>query len=65
MLAVDEARKHFDSEVNFVLTGNPIRPEILRVDKKAAEAKYKKGDKPLVLSFGGSLGARKINRKCG
>lgn len=61
MLAVDEARKHFDTDVNFVLTGNPIRPEILRVDKKAAEEKYRKGDKPLVLSFGGSLGARKIN----
>ena len=61
MLAVDEARKHFDGNVNFVLTGNPIRPEILRVNESEAKAKYKIGNKPLVLSFGGSLGARKIN----
>ena len=61
MLAVDEARKHFDGKVRFVLTGNPIRPEILRVNKADAQAKLKQGDKPLVLSFGGSLGARKIN----
>ena len=39
MLAVEEARKHFDSNVNFVLTGNPIRPEILRVNKEEAKAK--------------------------
>lgn len=61
MLAVDEARKHFDGSPDFVLTGNPIRPEILRVDEKAAKAKLNKEQKPLVLSFGGSLGARKIN----
>lgn len=61
MLAVDEARKHFDSNPNFVLTGNPIRPEILRVDEQSAKAKLNKDAKPLVLSFGGSLGARKIN----
>ena len=61
MLAVDEARKHFDGNVNFVLTGNPIRPEVLRADEKEAKAKLNKNSKPLVLSFGGSLGARKIN----
>ena len=61
MLAVDEARKHFDGDVNFVLTGNPIRPEVLRADEKAARAKLNQNSKPLVLSFGGSLGARKIN----
>lgn len=61
MLAVDEARKHFEGDVNFVLTGNPIRPEILRVDEKAAKEKLAADGKPLVLSFGGSLGARKIN----
>ena len=61
MLAVDAARKHFDTNPNFVLTGNPIRPEILRVDAEKAKAEFKKDGKPLVLSFGGSLGARKIN----
>ena len=61
MLAVDAARKHFDSNPNFVLTGNPIRPEVLRADADKAKAKLKKDGKPLVLSFGGSLGARKIN----
>lgn len=61
MLAVDEARKHFDGTPNFVLTGNPIRPEVLRADETKAKARLKKEGKPLVLSFGGSLGARKLN----
>ena len=61
MLAVDAARKHFDGEPNFVLTGNPIRPEVLRADEAKAKAELCKDSKPLVLSFGGSMGARKIN----
>ena len=57
----------FDETVNLlkakekcVVTGNPIRGEILNADKK--EAREKLGiEKKLVLIFGGSLGADRIN----
>lgn len=44
-----------------VVTGNPIRPEILRADRESARRELGVGDKPFVLVFGGSLGAEKIN----
>lgn len=45
------------------VTGNPVRPEILRADRDAAREKL--GVAPgqiCLLSFGGSLGARTINQ---
>ena len=57
----------FDETVNLmsakdkcVVTGNPIRTQILEADKEAARKKLNI-DKPFVLVFGGSLGAQKIN----
>ena len=62
MLAVKEAEKHLDDKCNTIVTGNPIRSEILNIDKNKAISKMKfKNDKPIILSFGGSLGAGKIN----
>jgi len=43
------------------VTGNPVRPEILKADKKASREALGVDFRPLVLSFGGSLGAQKIN----
>lgn len=46
-----------------VLTGNPLRPNLLKeIDKTALRNKYGFDEKPLVLIFGGSLGAPCINR---
>jgi undecaprenyldiphospho-muramoylpentapeptide beta-N-acetylglucosaminyltransferase len=50
-----------------VLTGNPVREEILAVDRSAgraeARARLEVGvDRRLVAVFGGSLGARRVNR---
>lgn len=61
MLAVEDAKKHLDSDVDFVVTGNPIREEILRVSKEQAKAELGLDSRPVILSFGGSLGARCIN----
>lgn len=44
-----------------VVVGNPVRPEILTQDRAAARAKLGVGDSTVILSFGGSLGARRIN----
>lgn len=61
MLAVEDAKKHLDSDVDFVVTGNPIRQDILRIDKEQAKAELGLDSRPVILSFGGSLGARCIN----
>lgn len=61
MLAVPDAKKHFDSKAEFAVTGNPVRGKILSADKKSAREKLGLDNRPVVLSFGGSLGARKIN----
>ncbi len=61
MLAVEDAKKHLDSTVDFTVTGNPIRQDILRIDKEQARKELGLDSRPVVLSFGGSLGARCIN----
>jgi UDP-N-acetylglucosamine--N-acetylmuramyl-(pentapeptide) pyrophosphoryl-undecaprenol N-acetylglucosamine transferase len=61
MLAVPDAKKYFDKSADFVITGNPVRGEILTADKEQARAELSLDARPVVLSFGGSLGARKIN----
>lgn len=64
LLAMQDAKKYFDASVNCVVTGNPVRPEI--IDAKKAESRKLLGldERPLVLSFGGSLGAQSINNAC-
>lgn len=60
MLAVADAKKYFE-DADCVVTGNPVRSEILTADKKKARAELGLDERPVILSFGGSLGARKIN----
>ena len=63
MLANEDAKSRFSEKANFVLTGNPIRPSILSTKHKEAKEKLGLDDsKPIILSFGGSLGAECINR---
>lgn len=57
----------FGRQVRTVLTGNPVREEILQVDRAAqrdAAARHfgLEPDRRTVLVFGGSQGARSINR---
>ncbi len=60
LLAVEEAEQYFDRK-KCVLTGNPVRQEVVRADKQTARAKLGLDSRPVILSFGGSLGARRIN----
>lgn len=60
MLAVEAAKKYF-ADVDVVITGNPVRGEILTADKKESRKKLGLDQRPLILSFGGSLGARRVN----
>lgn len=61
MLAVEDAKPRLDSGVVTRLTGNPLRADLLTYDKGKAREELGLDDRPLVLSFGGSLGARAIN----
>ncbi len=61
MLAMPEAKRHLKLNKIPVITGNPIRMELLKITREEARAKLGLKDKPLILSFGGSLGAEKIN----
>lgn len=61
MLAMPEAEKYLKLNKKPLITGNPIRSELLRVTKSEAKKKLGFDERPVILSFGGSLGARKIN----
>lgn len=61
MLAVADAQKYLDPSARCVLTGNPVRPAVLRAQRAEARKALGLDERPLILSFGGSLGARKIN----
>lgn len=59
-LSFEETVNHMKHKDKCVVTGNPIRGEILRADRK--ESRKRLGvRKPFVLIFGGSLGADRIN----
>lgn len=58
----EESTKYFKYPDRVVVTGNPIRRELLQIDKTTAYKKVNvKPDLPMVLSFGGSGGQKKLN----
>ena len=61
MIPTESARQHLPQGTNAIVTGNPLRQGFSSPDRIAARAALGVDDRPLVLSFGGSLGAAKIN----
>ena len=58
-----ESLKFFPKKEGVLLTGLPVRPEILRAEKEAGRKNLGlPQDSFILLSFGGSRGARSINR---
>ena len=56
------SKKYF-SEKKVILTGSPVREEILQGDKNRARKIFNLNENiPTILIFGGSQGARKINK---
>lgn len=63
MVTVEDAKKHLEAKEEITVTGLPVRGEIIHSDKDFSRAQLGiNKDKPLVLSFGGSLGAEPINQ---
>ncbi len=49
----------------YVYTGRPLRPELLSATKQEGLARFGLGaDRPVLLVFGGSLGAHTLNQAC-
>lgn len=61
MLAMPDAKKRLKADKEYIITGNPIRENVMFADREEARKKLGLGNKKFVLSFGGSLGARAIN----
>lgn len=59
-VSFDETVKLMKEKDKCVVTGNPIRTEIINANKESAREKLGI-NKPFVLAFGGSLGAQRIN----
>ncbi len=60
-IGMEAARDRISGAKNIVFTGNPVRPSILSADRGAARKKLSPDDKPFIVIFGGSLGARDFN----
>ena len=63
MLSFEETKKYLNTNDNTVITGSPIRQDMLILKKDAAKRELGIGDRPLVVSFWGSLGASDMNKK--
>lgn len=61
MLAMAQAEKHFKVKRKYDVTGNPVRVEVAKMEKEEAKKILGYDNRPVLLSFGGSLGARPIN----
>lgn len=61
-LAVEKAKEYLPKNKKYVVVGNPVRESI--IFKKKAEARQELGmdDNMCIVSFGGSLGAVKLNQ---
>ncbi|MEG2074068.1 MAG: UDP-N-acetylglucosamine--N-acetylmuramyl-(pentapeptide) pyrophosphoryl-undecaprenol N-acetylglucosamine transferase, partial [Angelakisella sp.] len=62
LVAVEKAGDYLDPSVKYIVTGNPVRTEILTAQRQSARRELGiDEDKFCILSFGGSLGAQRVN----
>jgi len=61
MLTVKQAEKLLNAKNPCIVTGLPIRGEIVKANRDFCRAELGLDERPMVLSMGGSLGSRAIN----
>ena len=63
LIAMEGARKRLrlEDESKLVFTGNPVREAVLTADRDAARRSLGVGENVCIVSFGGSLGAQRVN----
>ena len=62
MLAVEDAKRFLERKDNCEFTGNPVRLTVLGAEREESRRALGLDARPVVLSFGGSLGAEAINK---
>ena len=63
MVSFEESRQLYSHPERTVVTGTPVREEFLYQKKQEAREKLGLDNRPLVVSYWGSLGAREMNKK--
>lgn len=64
MVGFEESRAHYDDPDKVVVTGTPVRGDFFRFTRKQAREQLGlSDDRPLLLSYWGSLGAEVMNQK--
>ena len=64
MVGFEESRAHYDHPEKVVVTGTPVRGDFFRYTRQEARARLGFDDeRPLLLSYWGSLGAEAMNQK--
>ncbi len=64
MVGFEESRGHYEDRTKVVVTGTPVRGEFFRYTREEARAKLGfTDDRPLLLSYWGSLGAEVMNQR--
>lgn len=61
LICVEEAKRFLPPVREYIVTGNPVREQIIYADRAKAREKLGVGERVCIVSFGGSLGARRIN----
>lgn len=61
MVPTEAAKARLPEGTNAIVTGNPLREGFEAPDKELSRKQFGVDDRPLILCFGGSLGARPIN----
>ena len=63
MVSFEESRNLYSRPERVVVTGTPVREDFLYHKKSEARKALGLDDRPLVISYWGSLGAREMNKK--
>ena len=64
MVGFEESRSHYDDPSKVVVTGTPVRGDFFKYTRQEAREKLGLADeRPLLLSYWGSLGAEVMNQK--
>lgn len=63
LLAVEAAKKHLSRKEwdKVAVTGNPVRESVMTADREMSRMRLGVGGRICVLTFGGSLGAHRVN----
>lgn len=61
-LGAENAKEYLGNAKRIVYTGNPVRPSILSVSEFEARRRLGLDNRPFIVIFGGSMGARDFNR---